>query len=176
MATLPLPTMTLPHSLHGIVSCIVLTAGTIGALTGAISAQAVRHLGSVQDVALDDDQNAVRSGLSFCLGLVRRKYGSVRQGQLGLSDMVQLVAFCGFIQGIRLWRRRSALQEEGMGDAGYSERKDSSPTKGRFFWSSTGSPKLGMLGRGPIRRSNGYLTSFHRRCRVYRSWPVAKTL
>lgn len=166
MATLPLPMMLSQLSLHAIVSCIVLTAGTAGASTAATSTQAVRGLGPVQDVGLIDSQNAVRSGLSFCLGLVR---------QLGLSDMVQLVAFCGFIQSIRIWRRRSVSQAEGMGDAGYSERKDSSNTKRESFWSSTGSPKLGMPKSRPISGNTGDLTTLHRRCRVYRPWPVAKT-
>lgn len=164
-----------PSSLQIILSCVALVAGTVGGLTGAASSHVVRGLGYDQNIALNDSQNAVRSGLSFCLGLIRRKYGSAIQGQLGLSDMVQLVAFCGFIQGIRVWRRRSASQEEGMGDAGYSEPKDSSGTRRGYSWSSTGCPKLGMPKSRAIRGKNGDLTTFNHRRRVYRPWPVAKT-
>lgn len=175
MATISLFIMPLPSFLYVIVSCIVLTAGTVGALTGAASSHAVGGLGSGQNAALNDSQNAVCSGLSFCSGLARRKYGSAVQGQLSLSDMVQLVAFCGFIQGIRVWRRRSASQEEGMGDAGYREPKDSSGITRGSSWSSTRYPKLGMSKSRAISGNNRDLTTLYHRCRIYRPWPVAKT-
>jgi len=145
MASIPLPIMLSQLPYHAIVSCVVLTAGTAGALTGAPSTQAVRGLASVQNAALNDTQDAVRSALSFCLDIVRQEYGRAIQGQLGLSDMVQLVAFCGFIQGIRIWRRRSASQTEEIGDAGRCERRAASSTKR----SSTGNPKLGKLKSDP---------------------------
>lgn len=160
MATFPDPIMSLRLTIHAIVLCAVLIAVTAGALTGATSTEAVRGTGSVQVTALNHDtRDVIRSIPSLFLGLVRQRYARTIRGQLGLSDMVQLIALCGFIYGMWVWRRRSASQSKDSGSAGSNERKASSNTRDGSSRSFNGSPNVGMHGNDPTRKQ-GQLIMF----------------
>lgn len=82
------------------------------------------------------------SYLALACAVIRRKYKRTVHGQLGLVDMVQLIAICSIIQGIRLWRKRSLTQKDrrGTSDAGHAKRKASSRISirssklGKFRW------------------------------------------
>ena len=71
------------------------------------------------------------SYLALAWAGIRRKYQRILHGQLGLLDMVQLLALCSIVHGIRLWRKRSLTQEEspGISDTAHAERKTGGSTK-----------------------------------------------
>lgn len=75
--------------------------------------------------------HAPTSYLAPTWAVIRRKYQTALQGQLSFVDMVQLVALCGIVQGIRLWRKRSFTQKEppGMSKADPLGRKAGGNTK-----------------------------------------------
>ena len=74
--------------------------------------------------------------------VVRRKYERTLHGQLDFVDMVQLIALCSIIQGIRLWHKRSFTQKQlpGTIEAGHNGQKASSQIsvrssgRGGFGW------------------------------------------
>ena len=69
--------------------------------------------------------HVLTSYLALAWAVIRRKYQKILHGQLGLVDMVQLIALCSFVQGIRLWRNMSSTRKEqgSMKDASHDERK-----------------------------------------------------
>ena len=69
--------------------------------------------------------HVLTSYLALVWAVIRRKYQKILHGQLGLVDMVQLIALCSFVQGIRLWRNTSSTRKEqgSIKDAGHDERK-----------------------------------------------------
>ena len=56
--------------------------------------------------------HASTSYLAITWAVIRRKYQTLLHAQLGFVDMVQLIALCSILQGIRLWRKRSLTQKE----------------------------------------------------------------
>ena len=56
--------------------------------------------------------------------VIRRKFQRILRGQLGLVDMVQLIALCSIIQAITLWRKRCLIRKEELeiSDAGQEHR------------------------------------------------------
>ena len=82
--------------------------------------------------------------LTLARAVIRRKYHRILHGQLGFADMVQLIALCSIVQGIRLCRKRSLREkgQPGLSDAGHAERKAGGSTKPSSR-SSLGSSKLG---------------------------------
>ncbi|KAL9135819.1 MAG: hypothetical protein Q9175_002974 [Cornicularia normoerica] len=82
------------------------------------------------------------SYLALAGAVIRRKYQRILHGQLGFVDMVQLIALCSFVQGIRLWHKRSLTRKEqtSISDAGHVERKAGGSTK-PSSQSSAGSSK-----------------------------------
>lgn len=75
--------------------------------------------------------HAPTSYLAPTWAVIRRKYQTALQGQLSFVDMVQLVALCSIVQGIRLWRKRSFTHKEppGMSRADPLGRKAGGSTK-----------------------------------------------
>lgn len=69
--------------------------------------------------------HVLTSYLALAWAVIRRKYQQLLHGQLGFVDMVQLVALCSFVQGIRLWRNTSSTRkgQSSIKDAGHDERK-----------------------------------------------------
>lgn len=93
------------------------------------------------------------SYLALIWAVIRRKYQRTVHGQLGFVDMVQLIALCSIVQGIRLWRKRSLTKNEtpGVSDAGHAERKAGGSTKASSQI-SVGSSKLGESHALPIEK------------------------
>ena len=56
--------------------------------------------------------HVLTSYLALAWAVIRRKYQKILHGQLGFVDMVQLIALCSFVQGIRLWRNTSSTKKE----------------------------------------------------------------
>ena len=71
------------------------------------------------------------SYLALIWAVIRRNYQRIVHGQLAFVDMMQLIALCSIIQGIRLWRKRCLMQKDqpGISDAGHAERKAGGSTK-----------------------------------------------
>ena len=69
--------------------------------------------------------HVLTSYLALAWAVIRRKYQKILHGQLGFVDMVQLIALCSFVQGIRLWRNTSSTRKEqgSIKDASHDERK-----------------------------------------------------
>ena len=69
--------------------------------------------------------HVLTSYLALAWAVIRRKYQKILHGQLGFVDMVQLIALCSFVQGIRLWRNTSSTRREqgSIKDASHDERK-----------------------------------------------------
>lgn len=84
------------------------------------------------------------SYLARAWAVIRQKYQRTLRGQLGFVDMVQLIALCSVVQGLRLWRKRSPSQQEqaGTSNAGHVERKAGGSTKASSRV-SVGSLRLG---------------------------------
>lgn len=173
MATFrPSSIMTSQLSLYALLSWVVLTAGTAApaaALTGATSSHTVRVSAPVQSPALQHARDAAYHCLCSFWTLISRRYERASRGQLGLSDMVQLIALCSIIQGLRVWRRRPASQEEDTSDAG---RKVSGSKRGSP-WNSRESSTSGKSTRAPrMMPYDGSLTLLLRRSTCHRSWPI----
>lgn len=77
--------------------------------------------------------------------VIRRQFQRALHGQLGVVDMVQLIALCSIVQGIRLWRKRSLTQNNphGISNAGHkaggsieasSQISVGSSKRGEFRW------------------------------------------
>ena len=96
--------------------------------------------------SLQQPRHASTSYLALAWAGIRQKYQRTLQGRLGVVDMVQLIALCSIVQGIRLWRKRSLTQKEQpeISDAGHAERKAGGSTKASS-WMSAGSTKLGQF-------------------------------
>lgn len=105
-----LPLLTLPNVLLSL-SLIVASAQ---ALSEPSSRDAVPASASAP-APLWQLCHAPASYLAPAWAVIRRKYQTALQGQLSFVDMVQLVALCSIVQGIRLWRKRSFTQEEPPG-------------------------------------------------------------
>lgn len=109
------------------------------------------------------------SYLALTWAVIRQKYQRTIHAQLGFVEMVQLIALCSIVQGIRLWRKRSLTQKEtpGVSDAGHAERQAGGSTKASSQ-TSVGSSKLGQPDAessdpGLLRKHssfNSYTTSF----------------
>ena len=124
--------------LHAFLSQIVVTAGTS---TEATSNDVGPAAGSIKLPSLQALQHAFTYLLDLPWALTRRKYQRIIQGQLSLVDLLQLMATCSIIQGIRIWGRRSAAQK-----AQSETRDDERP--GSNAWSltsDTGSKSGGCL-------------------------------
>lgn len=85
------------------------------------------------------------SYLALARAVIRRKYQRTLHAQLDFVDMVQLIALCSIVQGIRLWRKRSLTQQAlpGTGDADHAEHKAGGSTKASSQ-ASVGSSRLGQ--------------------------------
>ena len=75
--------------------------------------------------------HASTSFLALAWAVIRRKYQRTLHGQLDFVDMVQLIALCSIVQGVRLWRKRSITQKEppGISEASHPGRKAGGSTK-----------------------------------------------
>ena len=75
--------------------------------------------------------HAPTSYLAPTWAVIQRKYQTALHGRLSFVDMVQLVALCSIVQGLRLWRKRSFTQKEppGMSKADPLGRKAGGSTK-----------------------------------------------
>ena len=80
------------------------------ALQGITPTNAVLAAPSVGAPALQDLQHVFHSAAGKLIALIRQRYLRIIHGQLGFVDMVVLIAACGIIQGLRLWRGRSVTQ------------------------------------------------------------------
>ncbi len=83
---------------------------TAEALQGFTSSNAVLAAPSVGVPALQDLQHVSHSAVGIITTLIRQTYLRIIHGQLGYVDMVLLIAACGIIQGLRIWRGRSGTQ------------------------------------------------------------------
>ena len=89
--------------------------------------------------------HASTSYLALTWAVIRRKYQSILRGQLDFVDMVQFLALCSILQGIRSWRKRSLKQKAppGPGEAGQPGCKAACNTKAPSPI-ATGSSRQGM--------------------------------
>lgn len=102
--------------------------------------------------------HASTSYLALIWAAIRRKYQTTLHGQLSFVGMVQLIALCSIVQGIRLWRKRSLnhTEESRLRKSGYTGRKAVDSTKaqisggssrqGGFRWRMYGDRKILMQG------------------------------
>lgn len=118
---------------------LVLTAAAVRALTGATSTSRVPSL----EPAFQDVQSILPSRVHRLWSSMRMKYGKALQGQLSLSDMVELLALCSVIPGIWIWRRQLGSQGRGIGGAEQNER-NAGRSKKRIPWGFGQSRKWGM--------------------------------
>ena len=153
----PSPLIMPSHSpLYALLALIVVTAA---ALRGVASTNVTPASASVQVPALQDLRHAFYSALVFSGTLIRQRYQRIIQGQPNLLDMVQLLAACGIIQGIRIWKRRSAVQhqESKIRDAGSTDYRATASTRGWGLGASSTSGKTPISRTGrPISNSLRY--------------------
>ena len=57
-------------------------------------------------------RHACHSGVVFLRAIIYQRYERLKQGKANIWDLVQLMAVCSIVQGARLWKRRSAAQNE----------------------------------------------------------------
>ena len=107
-------------SLYALLAVIAVTAE---ALRGTTATNTLPASTSVQVSALQDLRHALYSALLSSGALIRQRYQRIIQGQVNHLDMVQLLAACSIIHGIRLWRRRSQREESEIRDAGPADHK-----------------------------------------------------
>ena len=93
--------------LYARLASIVVTAE---ALQGITPTSAVLAAPSVGAPALQDLQHVFHAAAGELTALIRQRYLRIIHGQLGYVDMVLLIAACGIIQGLRIWRGRSVTQ------------------------------------------------------------------
>lgn len=84
-------------------ACLALLLVTAEALQGITST-------SVGVPALQDLQHVFHSAAGNLTSLIRQRFLRIIHGQLGYVDMVLLIAACGIIQGLRLWRGQPVTQ------------------------------------------------------------------
>lgn len=106
----------------------------IVAAADALNESPPRHSGSASASVPAPSQQLCHvstSYLALAWAVIRQKYQRTLHGQLGFVDMVQLIALCSILQGLRLWRKRSLTQKEqpGISDAGHAERMAGGSTK-----------------------------------------------
>ena len=123
--------------------------------------------------------HVLTSYLALAWAVIRRKYQQILHGQLGFVDMVQLIALCSFVQGIRLWRNTSSTRKEqgSIKDASHDERKAGGNMK-PSSQISVGSSKLSeSRWRMHWQRNNAHAETQIRAVRRgdNRSWFVEKT-
>lgn len=53
------------------------------------------------------------SGWETVVNLARQRFSRTVNGQIGVWDMVQLIAVCSLVQAIRIWRTRKEKQHNG---------------------------------------------------------------
>lgn len=53
------------------------------------------------------------SGWESVVNLARQRFSRMGNGQIGVWDMVQLIAVCSLVQAIRIWRTRKERQHNG---------------------------------------------------------------
>lgn len=122
-----LPLLTFPSVLLSLSLMIVAAAD-------ALNESPPRHSGSASASVPAPSQQLCHvstSYLALAWAVIRQKYQRTLHGQLGFVDMVQLIALCSILQGLRLWRKRSLTQKElpGISDAGHAERMAGGSTK-----------------------------------------------
>ena len=81
--------------------------------------------------------------LTLVCGAIRRKYQRTLHAQLDFVDMVQLVALCSIVQGIRLWRKRSFTQRALPGTSGADHTEHNAGASAKASSLSVGSSRLG---------------------------------
>lgn len=59
-------------------------------------------------------RHSCSSLFGFVVNLMQQRYSRVINGQIDLLDMVQLIALCGLIQAIRVWKTRKEAQHKGL--------------------------------------------------------------
>ena len=89
---------------------------------------------------------ASTSYLALPWAVIRRKYQTTLHGQLGFVDMVQFIALCSIVQGIRLWRKRSLTQKEPPSETGQPGHKAGGSTNASSLI-ATGSSSQGGFRR-----------------------------
>lgn len=91
--------------------------------------------------------HASTPNLALAGAVIRRKYQRVLHGELGFVEMVQLLALCSIIQGIRFWRKRSSGEkgQPGINDAGHPKCRADGSTKPASPRTTLGTSKLGEL-------------------------------
>ena len=110
MATWP-PGSIANHQFHDML--VFLFLGT-ARLTGATPTFSSRNIGQIPNSTLNGFQQRFRSSFFTLVSLARQKYVRAISGQLGVWDMVQLIAACTMIGAFRLWKqqRRTAQKED----------------------------------------------------------------
>lgn len=107
-------------SLYALLAVVAITAE---ALRGTTATNTLPASTSVPVSALQDLRHALYSALLSSGALIRQRYQRIIQGQLNHLDMVQLLAACSIIHGIRLWRRRTQREESEIREAGPADHK-----------------------------------------------------
>ena len=131
-----------------------------GASTTATSNSAVRLLQSFE-ISLRNVCDFFSSwfiDLRRLWDLVGSRYERARHGQLGWSDMVQLLALCSLIQGIRVWRKSAGKK---------GENEDLIRKRGSSL-GFRGDRRLGNTTKIHMATGNENLT-WSPRCRIHRS-------
>ena len=122
--------------------------------------------------------HVLTSYLALAWAVIRRKYQKILHGQLGFVDMVQLIALCSFVQGIRLWRNTSSTRKEqgSIEDASHDERKVGGSMKLSSRISVRSSKPSESRWRMHWQQNNAHAETKFRAVRRgnYRSWSVEK--
>lgn len=108
---------------HAFLSLIVLAIEVAAVSTGATS-KVAGETSFAQDV---------RDSILLCFQkawtLISQRYERIIHGQIGLSEMVQLLALCTVVHCFGAWRVRSILKEEENSDLDCMEGKASASTR-----------------------------------------------
>ena len=156
-------------SLYALLAVVAITAE---ALRGTTATNTLPASTSVPVSALQDLRHALYSALLSSGALIRQRYQRIIQGQLNHLDMVQLLAACSIIHGIRLWRRRSQREESEIREAGPADHKT---TRERDLGAGSQS---GKFPHHPVSSTELYeqqLTICMDRCRPHRPWLAQET-
>ncbi len=142
-------TMPPSSSLNALLAPLILTAGKIGALTGETSIPAAPTSPSLR-AYFQYVQDTAHTALRLLWDLIRAKYERALHGQLRVSDMVQLLAFCSLIQGLRVWRGQHRSQGAEIHGVENEELKAGGAERGsrmKEYLNFSRSSKFGMFKR-----------------------------
>ena len=96
---------------------------TVGALADPSLASDTKPFQGIREAGGQNTLHPFRQPNKSISTLIRHRYVRAVNGQLGVWDMVQLIAFCSLIGAIGFWQKRRATQRGNPAEAGSSGLK-----------------------------------------------------